>query len=311
MVIGVVTAPDTAPPEPRTPEVSPPPVAGPPPPRLVVVALAGLMTLCVAVAFLGAFALGLSGLQEQRSQHLLYASFRGLLDPSSEVGPEIGGHIPAGAPVALINAPTAGLHNAVVVEGTSSAQLLDGPGHLPDSPLPGQRGDAIVVGKATTAGAPFRAVAGLRRGASVIVRTGQGRFRFTVIDRRFPGQPGPTVRAGGGLLTLVTASSPGWLGQLAPGRLVYVDAALRGRTVAAPPGRADTVPAVDRPGHHDPGAWPWVLVWAAVLVAAATACWALWARSGMLRAWIVGAPVVLAVLWALSTEAMRLLPNVV
>jgi len=38
--------------------------------------------------------------------------------------------------------------------------------------------------------------------------------------------------------------------------------------------------------------------------------WWLWSRWGILRAWVVGAPVLLALLWGLSNEAMRLLPNV-
>ena len=109
---------------------------------------------------------------------MLYATFRGLLDPSSPNAPWIGGKIPAGAPVALINAPAAGLHRVVVVEGTSAGDLLAGPGHLPNTVLPGQAGNSVLLGRAATAGAPFAHVADLRAHDVVTVRTGQGTFHY-------------------------------------------------------------------------------------------------------------------------------------
>ena len=66
----------------------------------------------------------------------------------------------------------AGLENVVVVEGTSSSDLLEGPGHLRDSPLPGQLGESIVMGKSATAGAPFGGIARLRKGDVINVTTG-------------------------------------------------------------------------------------------------------------------------------------------
>jgi sortase A len=179
--------------------------------------------------------------QEQRSQHQLYAQFRGLLDPSSPLAPEIGGSIPAGFPIALLNAPVAGLHNVVVVEGTSSGVLLGGPGHLADSPLPGQAGRSVLVGRSATAGAPFGGITRLHTGDVISVRTGQGPFRFVVEDERVAGDRLPPVRPGGGLLTLVTSAGSGGLGRLAPTHLVYVDAKLQGKVVGAPHGRPATV----------------------------------------------------------------------
>jgi len=71
-----------------------------------------------------------------------------------------------------------------------------------------------------------------------------------------------------------------------------------------------SVAATEVPGQADPGAWPFVVLWLAGLAAASAAVWWLWARWGLLRTWIVGAPILLALLWAMSNEAMRLLPNV-
>jgi sortase A len=292
-------------------EIPPTPVlSGPPKSGVLVIALTIVLFVSVVIAFFGAFAFGLAGLQEQRSQHQLYSQFRGLLDPSSPVAPEIGGAIPDGSPVALLNSPAAGLHNVVVVEGTSAANLLSGPGHRPDTPLPGQPGESVLLGRSTTAGAPFGGITRLHQGDAITVTTGQGRFRYTVEGQLRAGDRLPTISTRSGLLTLVTSASSGSFGRLAPNHLVYVDAKLQGRAVVAPPGRPTSVPAAEIQGHDDPGAWAYVALWMVALIAASIACWRLWSRWGLLRIWLVGAPVLLGLLWGFSSEGMRLLPNV-
>jgi sortase A len=218
--------------------------------------------------------------------------------------------IAPGSPVALLNSPVAGLHNVVVVEGTTSGELLEGPGHLRDSPLPGQAGESILMGKSTTAGAPFGEIVRLRRGDVITVTTGQGRFRFVVDGQRVAGDPLPRIPTSGALLTLVTSAGSGWLGRLAPSHLVYVDAELRGKDVAAPPGRPSAVTPAEIQGHGDPSAWPFVVFWLQALLAGSVALVWLWSRWRLPRTWLVGAPVLFGILWGLSTEAVRLLPNV-
>jgi sortase A len=276
----------------------------------VVATLATITACSVVILFFGAFAFGLSGLQEQRSQHQLYALFRGLLDPSSEIAPSIGGPIAPGTPVALLNSPDAGLNSVVVVEGTSAGDLLEGPGHLPDSPLPGQVGESILVGRSTTAGAPFGGITRLDKGDVIAVTTGQGTFHFIIEDQRVAGDPLPEIPTGGALLTLVTSSGSGWLGRLAPNHLVYVDAKLQGKAVAAPPGQPEAVTAAESQGQNDPSAWPFVVFWLLALSVASTSLVWLWRRWGHRQTWLVGTPILLGILWGLSTEAMRLLPNV-
>ena len=91
---------------------------------------------------------------------------------------------------------------------------------------------------------------------------------------------------------------------------MYVDAKLQGQVVPAPRGRPTTIPAAQVQGHNDPGAWPFVALWLLALLAGSAACWWLWARWGIFRTWLVGVPVLFGILWALSNETMRLLPNV-
>lgn len=302
---------EAVPAEPGGEPQSPAPRSGPPLPGALTIVLSAVMLAGAVAVFFGIFAYGLSGLQEQRSQHQLYAAFRGLLDPASEVAPSVGGHIPDGTPVALLNAPRAGIHDVVVVEGTSSGDLLAGPGHLPDTPLPGQVGESMIVGKSTTAGAPFSDIAHLRPGDVVTVRTGQGKFRYVVRGQLAAGQRPPPVRSDGGTLVLATsAAGTGGLAGIEPSGLVYVDATLHGQAVAAPRRQPRTVPAADLPGHGDPGAWPLLLLWSVGLLAGTVATWWLWARWGLLRTWLIGAPVLLALLWGFSDQAMRFLPNV-
>ncbi len=273
----------------------------------IVATIAGLGLLAVFVA---AYALGFSGLQEQRTQHELYAAFRGLLDPSNQIAPSIGGVIAPGTPIAVINAPQASMRDLVVVEGTSSGDLLAGPGHLRDSPLPGQPGQSIVMGKSLTAGAPFGKIDQFRSGDPITVVTGQGTFRFVVEDIRRAGDAIPQLPASGGLLTFVTTEGSGWLGKLAPDNLVYVDAALQQKPVAAPPGRLAAVPAAEVQGNNDPSGWPFIVFWLqAFLLVGCSVAW-LWSRWGHWQTWLIGAPLLFGVLWGVCTEAMDLLPNV-
>jgi sortase A len=85
----------------------------------------------------------------------------------------------AGAPVGRIRAPKIGLDD-VIIEGTGSSDLRQGPGHYPDTPLPGARGTVGVAGHRTTYGAPFRRLDRLGRGDRIEVVMPYGRFTYEV-----------------------------------------------------------------------------------------------------------------------------------
>jgi len=274
---------------------------------VAVVAIAG--TLALLAFWFVFYALVLSGLQENHAQHLLYSQLRQELALATV---PVGGAIKPGTPIAAIDAVDIGL-NAVVVEGTSSADLTDGPGHLPDSPLPGQAGNSVIFGRSATFGAPFGAVHDLRKGAIISVTTGQGTFGFRVLDVRGPGDPLPSAaELGRSSLTLETSAGSGWRSGWAPDEVIYADATLvSGKVQPAPGGRPAIVPTVDNPLASDTTdpvlfalfLWLLALLLLSVGLAYAYIRWTVW------QLWFVGLPALVAMLWVVSNTAMLLLPN--
>src|SRR5207244_3658906 len=142
----------------------------------------------------------------------------------------IGGVIPGRAPIAILRAPRVGIAGDVIVEGTTAGELETGPGHRRDTPLPGQPGVSVVMGRSTLFGAPFRHLAALRVAEAFSVETGQGRFVYRVERVRRSGDPlPPRLAAGASRLTLMTSERVG-----ADRRTVYVDALLDGASEAPP-----------------------------------------------------------------------------
>jgi sortase A len=84
-----------------------------------------------------------------------------------------------GQPVGLLQIPRIGL-DKVIVEGTSTTDLRQGPGHYLGTPLPGQAGNAAIAGHRTTYGAPFYNLNELATGDPVVVTTPQGVFTYKV-----------------------------------------------------------------------------------------------------------------------------------
>jgi sortase A len=84
-----------------------------------------------------------------------------------------------GQPVGLLQIPRIGL-DKVIVEGTTTTDLRQGPGHYLGTPLPGQVGNAAIAGHRTTYGAPFYNLNELAVGDPVVVTTLQGVFTYKV-----------------------------------------------------------------------------------------------------------------------------------
>ena len=261
----------------------------------------GLTTWCLL------YGLALTPFQESRRQVVLYNDLREQL--ALQTAP-LGGQIVPGTPVALITAPSIGMADVVVVEGTASGDLMAGPGHRRDTVLPGQTGVSVLYGRSALFGGPLAGVTNARPGDSIQVTTGQGVFTYVVDRLRRAGDPlPPTLAAGAGRLTLATAEGSGRLGDWAPSAVVYLDATLKGQAQPYPPGRPLAVPQAERAMQGDPSALlPLALALPLLLIAVLASLWA-WARWGAWQTWLVGAPLCLAALWTVSQAAVQLLPN--
>jgi sortase A len=67
-----------------------------------------------------------------------------------------------------------------VVEGTDTDSLRKGPGHYPDTPLPGEPGTTAIAGHRTTYGAPFRHIDEVKPRQRIIIDMPDGRFLYRV-----------------------------------------------------------------------------------------------------------------------------------
>jgi sortase A len=249
----------------------------------------------------------LSSFDQHRTQSLLYREFR--TDLASATAP-IGPTTPAGDPVALLSIPRLGV-SQVVVEGTSSADTMAGPGHLRRTVLPGQVGTSVVMGRAATYGAPFRDLAKLRPGDDITVVMAQGEVRFEVVDLRRAGDPFPQpLAAGASRLVLETGEGSGPLASLTPDSVLYVDAdAPQG--FIPPSGLPAAVPDSEQVMGQDTSALPLLVLYLALLVALTLGVVAARQRWSAALVWVVTTPVALALVWATTDVAARLLPNVI
>jgi sortase A len=84
-----------------------------------------------------------------------------------------------GDAVGRLDIPAIGLRE-YVVEGTDTGNLRKGPGHYPETPLPGERGTSAIAGHRTTYGAPFRNIDDLKRGQEIAVELPYGRYVYRV-----------------------------------------------------------------------------------------------------------------------------------
>ncbi|MGW1411340.1 sortase [Streptomyces sp. NPDC002403] len=308
----VLTPPPPAAPAP--PPAPPGPGAAPRPPARPGLALAGA-ALCVLAAVLLGFAASLTvvgHLQHARDQRTGYAELRRQLAlGTAPVGQRTYDDKPLspGAPVALLRIPALGLRE-VVGEGTTSGVLMSGPGHRRDTPLPGQAGTSVIMGRQWGYGSPFHGLSKLPAGARIEVTTGQGSAVYTVSGVRRPGDRLPAPAGTRGRLTLMTASG----GPYTPSGVLYVDAELATPVRPSPPRpvRLGWIgPAEEALGGEtgEGGAWLAVFLRAQALLAAALLTVWLHRVWGSWQTWIAAGPVLAALGLAVASAVTRLLPN--
>jgi len=259
-------------------------------------AISLLLLALLAVGFVG-YLLGVSGIQEASAQHRLYSTLAG------ELGQDIGplGPTRPGAPVAVLDIPSIGMRDVVVVEGTSPEDMTAGPGHLRNTPLPGQLGLSVIFGRRVTFGAPFARLADIRPGDKITTITQQGKSVYKVVaigDSQRPVKDLTLNR-----LALLTASSPN-----VPAYYLEVDADLVS-TVHNGPVHMPAIGPAEQALAGDSGALVLTMVWGLALAiisvggAVAAARWSPW------PVYLIIAPAVLAIVWNLYENLAALLPN--
>lgn len=162
----------------------------------------------VLILLFVAYQLWGTGIREAQAQHRLEDDFAEVLEeapratstttttratttttrpgaPETTEAPETAPTIdpaPEGEATARILIPAIGV-DKIVVEGVSLDDLKKGPGHYPETPLPGQEGNAAIAGHRTTYGAPFNRIDELVAGDEILVETVQGEFRYLVTEQ--------------------------------------------------------------------------------------------------------------------------------
>ena len=286
--------------------------------------LVGSMTTLLAVmlfAFVAQMVL-IGPIQQVRAQNVLYKDFRSQLAngvaPTGQLGAakkEDGGYVlddntlvTIGAPVALMTIPDIGVKE-VVVQGTTSRVLMNGPGHRQDTPLPGQAGTVVIFGRQATYGGPFRHISTLRRGAEIAFTTGQGDMLYKVTGIRRAGDPAPVADAGAARLTLMTGDGTPYM----PSGIVRVDAELVTTKVPAStrPLTASALESNEGPMSSDRNVvlplllWSQLLLLLAVVLAGVRVVWGRW------QSWIVSVPILGFVGFHVAGLLAGLLPNLI
>jgi sortase A len=291
------------------------------------------ITAGVLILLFVAYQLWGTGIREAQAQNRLEDEFEERIadpDGSDGTGPPTtapdGGDTPTtvgppppppddGDAMARIRIPAIDV-DKIVVEGVTVSDLKRGPGHYPDSPLPGQPGNAAIAGHRTTYGAPFNRIDELEIGDEILITTLQGSFTYEVREQLIvaPDQVEVLDEFGDDRLTL-TACHPKYSAR----QRIVVVAALQGEAAPAPatPPSAgtdsqddgsDTGRTIDAGlGGERASAWPAVMLG----IACALIWVAAWLLGKLWRKWpayLVGLPVFLVVLFFFFENFSRLLP---
>lgn len=93
----------------------------------------------------------------------------------------LGGPWAIGSPIARLTIPVLGL-DEIVIEGVGDEELNVGPGHLPGSVLPGERGNAVISAHRDR---HFSSIGSLKVGDEITTETASARrMKWIVIARR-------------------------------------------------------------------------------------------------------------------------------
>ena len=266
-----------------------------------------------------------TGLAYDRAQKSLRSDFANRLaaGPPPTTAPEPGAaptttavEPVADGALAIMKIPKIGV-DQVIREGVGVEDLKDGPGHYPGTALPGEVGTSAIAGHRTTYGAPFNRLDELDVGDPIEVTTMKGIFRYEVMEELIVDPDAVWVLddTPDGRLTLTTCNPK----YSAAERLIIVAKLIT--PVEAPPVVENAPPPPPRERlslaaeegraglSGGTAARGPTVAWGIV---AASVWLATWFLSRMWRrrwpAYLLGAPIFLAVLFMFFENMARLLP---
>ncbi len=266
-----------------------------------------------------------TGLAYDRAQKSLRSDFATRLaaGPTTTVAP-----VPGAAPtttvvepvadgaLALMKIPKIGI-DQVIREGVEVEDLKDGPGHYPGTAMPGELGNSAIAGHRTTYGAPFNRLDELDVGDPIEVTTVGGVFRYEVMEQLIvdPEEVSVLDDTADGRLTLTTCNPKYSAAQ----RLIIVARlttpvkpapVVEGAPPPPPRERLSLAAEEGRAGlSGGRAARGPTVAWGIVAASVWLATWFLsrmWHRRW--PAYLLGAPIFLAVLFMFFENVARLLP---
>jgi sortase A len=225
-----------------------------------------------------------------------------------------------GDPVGRIRIPAIGV-DFISLQGVDLKWLKEGPGHFPQTPLPGQPGNVALAGHRTTYAAPFNRLDELQPGDEIAFETLQGAFTYRVDAHEaevgqppsghfivMPSQIEILEQDGTDKVTLV-ACNPKYS---ARERIVVT------ATLETPPAPTTPLPDVesgvtidassDALASGDGSARLPALVWSAAALLVWFATWNVARHWRRLPAYVIGTPIFVIVLFVAYENIARLLP---
>ena len=253
-------------------------------------------------------------------QHWSQQNLRAAIAPREPVAQSVAKHYSPpqiGGAIGVIDIPSIGVNKAVV-QGVGEANLAEGPGHYPGTPMPGERGNVGIAGHRTTFGGPFYRLNYLKPGNLIFLTTSAGTFRY-LVQRSLVVKPTDTSVVGpsnANILTLTTCTPL----FSAADRLVVV-ASLQGKPWTPPSGG-------NTPSRH-PGAapvsTPWIyslaslggvgspylapFAWGAAVLLVGSVLIRLMGQTGRrILVWLPGAAVVACIVFVFFTSLNQVFP---
>jgi sortase A len=267
-----------------------------------------LIFLGVLILLFVAYQLWGTGISEARDQKHLKDEFKTVQQPAPapSATPTTLPPTPEGDAVAIIDIPKINVNKAVV-EGVGVEDLKKGPGHYPNTPMPGQKGNAAIAGHRTTYGHPFYDLDALKPGDDIFVSTRQGKFQYKV-DHSMNVDPHDVAvldATPDNRLTLTTCTPRFSAAQ----RLIVVSNLVGPAFDAPPPPPTKTVKVLAKAGlSGKQAAKAPAIQWGLLAAVIFFGTWYFARRWRRWPAYIIGTPIFLFVLFFFFENVARLLP---